>query len=57
MRNPKRINKILRLIEEIWEDNPDLRLTQLLLNTGELNYYTEDDKLTEALKICYQKRL
>ncbi len=30
MRNPKRIKRILKLIEKIWKKNPDLRLGQFV---------------------------
>ena len=32
MRDPKRIEKILRLLEESWLRSPDLRLGQLIFN-------------------------
>lgn len=32
MRDPKRIDVLLKEIETIWKANPDLRLMQLLLN-------------------------
>ena len=53
MRDPKRIIRILRLIGEIWRRNPELRLTQLIMNALKLNqdpYYIEDDRLEKALK-------
>jgi len=53
MRNPKRIKPMLKLIKEIWEMYPDLRLTQLIMNALAMNrdpYYVEDDTLEEALK-------
>jgi len=56
-RDPKRIPEVLRLIEQVWEKNPDLRLGQLLLNhmnpdsaEPEL-YYLEDDALLRRLGI------
>lgn len=57
MRDPKRINKILNLIKQIWKNNPDLRLCQLIGNcfaAGD-NYYIEDDCLEKSLKKCYKK--
>jgi len=33
-RNPKRISKVLDLIEEYWEENPDLRLGQIIANAA-----------------------
>ena len=56
-RNPERIPRSLRAIEEVWSKSPHLRLGQLLLNamedpesTGEL-YYMEDDKLLNRLGV------
>lgn len=56
MRNPSRINEILNQLAEIWQQNPDLRLGQLILNViPDLQaYYIEDDKLIELLKECYK---
>lgn len=31
MRNPKRIPLILRELEKVWKQNPDYRLTQLII--------------------------
>lgn len=53
MRDPKRIPKVLKLIKKIWEDNPDLRLCQLLLN-ADITYWTEDDILENTLKSVYE---
>ena len=53
MRDPARIDKILKLIEKIWNRYPDLRLTQLIMNCLKINYdpyYIEDDILYDALK-------
>jgi uncharacterized protein YihD (DUF1040 family) len=58
MRNPDRIKRILELIEKIWNDNPDLRLTQLIGNcfpAGDL-YYKDDDELEQNLKKVYLKK-
>lgn len=62
MRDPQRINRILKKIENIWYIAPDLRLTQLIMNALRINadpYYIEDDDLEKALddyvKI-YEKR-
>ncbi len=56
MRNPNRIDEILKLISKIWHKNPDQRLCQLIgncfINTsyhGQDLYYIEDDKLQELL--------
>ena len=52
MRDPERIDRILKRVEEIWKANPDLRLTQLIMNALELDvdpYYIEDDTLEKKL--------
>ena len=49
MRDPNRIHKILSLLEEYWEANPDLRLCQIIHNLtvgtdfSADPYYLEDD--------------
>ena len=61
MRNPKRIKKILKAIEKIWEKHPDLRLGQLIWNSmagvGKWNapeanplFFIEDEDLEKMLK-------
>jgi hypothetical protein len=59
MRDPARIERILKLVEKIWNDTPDLRLTQIIMNALKMNsdpYYVEDDKLEDALKsVCKEK--
>lgn len=53
MRDPKRIPKIIELVEKIWIKYPDLRLTQLIMNALAMNkdpYFVEDDILYKALK-------
>lgn len=52
MRDPDRIDAILFKISDLWHDNPDLRLGQLILNTN-VGYYTEDDDLLEQLTVLY----
>ncbi len=57
MRGPKRIPKILKEIEDIWERHPDLRLGQLICNfieEGLQIYYIEDEELVEKLKASYK---
>ena len=52
MRDPARIDRILGLVEKLWHDSPDLRLTQLIMNVLNMNsdpYYVEDDRLENAL--------
>jgi len=58
LRDPKRIKRILKLIEKVWKKNPDLRLFQLLDNSfhtyGDY-YYLEDENLEESLKEFYNE--
>lgn len=65
MRNPERIDEILKLISEIWHKNPDLRLCQLIGNCfpehldefglRDLDtYYIEDTELLSRLIDCYK---
>ena len=67
MRNPDRINEILKLISEIWYKNPELRLCQLIENCfseevddyGLRNvdlYYLEDDVLQDRLEKVYNRK-
>jgi hypothetical protein len=52
MRDPKRIKRILQLVEIIWEANPDFRLCQVIINSLGMNsdpFYIEDDDLEKAL--------
>jgi len=62
MRDPERIDEVLKIIEEIWKASPDLRLTQLILNCAMTNehfrndgdmYHVEDDDLLERLFNLY----
>lgn len=56
MRDPKRISKILKELEEFWKQVPDWRLGQVISNFSyELMgnndpFYMEDDDLLELLK-------
>lgn len=49
MRDQKRIDKLLRKIWFIRKQYPDLRLAQLLHNTWQFEFHTEDDKLDANL--------
>lgn len=52
MRDPERIDRILNLIREIWQEYPDLRLGQLLSNFAKFSldpYYYEDDIIEKRL--------
>ena len=52
MRDPKRIDRILKLLEKHWKKYPDLRLGQIIQNfNGEGDvFYLEDSLLEEYLK-------
>lgn len=55
MRNPKRINKILNLLQTLWQNSPDLRFGQLLINLGICDdenrlWNNEDEDLEKYLK-------
>lgn len=53
MRDPKRIQPMLDYVRQVWEKYPDMRLSQLILNT-EATYFTEDDELMTKLKDVYK---
>jgi len=61
MREKERIERILNLLREIWEIEPDLRLGQILVNAAssfEVNpFYFEDSDLEESLKEFLDKLL
>ena len=55
MRDPKRIDVVLKGIKEYWEKHPDLRLGQILCNFGRRvgmpdPFYLEDEDLLRLLK-------
>ena len=55
MRDPKRIDRILKLIRKIWKCHPDLRLAQLIGNCyihGD-NYHKEDSDVEFMLRSVY----
>ena len=51
-RKRSRITPIIRKIEEVWREHPDLRLGQLLIDcVGHKDLFNlEDDELMEALE-------
>ena len=62
IRDPKRIDKLLKQIKTIWDCHPDMRLCQLIINGFMLDnmitdlsqlYYLEDDKLSQTLENFY----
>lgn len=58
MRDKNRIPKVLKEIEEIWKQHPELRLGQLILNITDDTqlYYAEDSRLIDELKDFYGER-
>lgn len=46
MRDVKRIDKLLKQIKDIWIENPNMRLGQLIINSLTLNF-PEDSKVTD----------
>jgi len=53
VRDPNRIEPMLALIRKVWYKNPDLRLTQLIMNALNMNsdpYYIEDEHLESSLE-------
>lgn len=56
MRDPNRIGPILEGIKKVWEENPDMRLGQLLCNVmrDPALYYVEDDQLVRMLELYYK---
>jgi uncharacterized protein YihD (DUF1040 family) len=59
MRDPDRIPRILSELQLIWQDRPDLRLGQLLMNVfseaEEDLYYMEDDEIIRAIERYYRR--
>jgi uncharacterized protein YihD (DUF1040 family) len=57
MRDPKRIDKILKVVGKYWKANPDLRFGQLILNSAEEGsfdlYYLEDEDILAGLEDRY----
>jgi len=58
MRDKERIKRILKLIEDYWNKNPDQRFGQLLINLGicadDLRLWkNEDSGLEEHLKLNF----
>ena len=55
MRQPGRINKILKLLGDNWNKYPDYRFGQLLINIGICDdsvrlWHTDDDELEKYLE-------
>ena len=55
MRDPKRIDRMLALIAEIWKKHPDMRFGQMMINAGLIQddrniWNIEDDEWEEHIK-------
>lgn len=57
MRNPNRIDRICGLLSEVWKQNPDWRLGQLIYNIVRASkgssaplFYIEDDELESIMR-------
>ena len=50
-KNPKRIDRMIKIVETYWKENPDLRLGQLIGNMSETNdaYFMSDELLEQCL--------
>lgn len=65
MRDPKRIDRIIDLLEEIWHENPDQRLGQLIANlfpevwdyTTSIIFHMEDDLVEVAIEKAIRHEL
>lgn len=57
MRDKRRIKDILERLEKVWDEYPDLRLGQLILNvcSDPVLYYMEDDELLNKIESLYLK--
>lgn len=53
MRDPKRIDMVIKQLEKVWKEVPDWRFGQLIMNIlsyiGKDPFYIEDDKMLEIL--------
>jgi uncharacterized protein YihD (DUF1040 family) len=57
MRDPDRISIILGRLQKVWERNPDLRLSQLLINVigdSSAAYYLEDKLFMDKIEDYYK---
>ena len=56
MRDKKRISTYIKKLKKIWEQHPDLRLGQLILNAVKEDnlYYIEDGSLFRDIENLYK---
>ena len=54
MRDPERIDKVLKVLGDNWKKLPDLRLGQLICNmqsaAGDDLFYAEDDEFADVVE-------
>ena len=52
MRDPKRISKVLEVLQQLWEQYPDFRFGQLLVNLPFESdpFFMEDDEMIKFLQ-------
>lgn len=51
MRDPKRIDEVLNTVKTVWEQYPDMRFGQLVVNVlGVDPFYIEDDVILRAFQ-------
>ncbi len=51
MRDPKRIDEVLNTVKTVWEQYPDMRFGQLVVNVlGVDPFYIEDDVILKAFQ-------
>lgn len=61
-RDPKRIDRMVELLREAWHLFPDERLTQLVINTTDINhdcgpvFYMEDDAMEQRFRSLIEGR-
>ena len=64
MRDPKRIQTVLKAIEEAWQKNPDLRLGQIIVTATNLSgrkaispevFSLEDEDLLRGIEVLKKK--
>lgn len=55
MRDPARIDKVLKELGGIWKQYPDLRLGQLIINVERDPYYIEDEDLLQRMHRHYRE--
>jgi len=55
MRDPNRIDVILKQLGNIWKEYPDIRLGQFIINAVSIDsiYYIEDDILINRIRELY----